>query len=566
MSVLGLMQKRGVVLTLALVLASFSLGGLPDVQGAPYAVSLTVAADKKLGHVNRKLLGNNLQWASGGDSLLIDNKLEFNPTILKEKVKPLGATVLRFPGGVLADTYHWRDGMGTLDQRGENEHAFTGVKETVRMGTQEFMELCEAMAAEPLITVNVVTGTAQEAAEWVRQVNILRLTSRSTGKQLPRVEYWEIGNEPYLKVEGRETLWLETAEYVRRADAIIAAMRTVDPTIKVGIPLRSDTIGGVPALHYPGFNATVLSTLNSTFDFVALHNAYMPIVLDDSQTDTQIFLGAMASTEEVKKDLAATRAQLAKYLPGRSIKIAITEYNALFSLPGRAIDRYLATPTGGLFVVDLLCVLAKQPDILMANFWSISDNWYFGAVKDGGSVRPAYPILREFSDLLRGELLETSTAGGLAMETPQVGLSPAQTALSSFVALATSEENVIRGVLLNRNPSSSAEAQLTISGVSPTGQRLRLSTYSSEAPFPAGDVATSFQLLEREESFSNGQKLVLPPRSVIFFKIFQGPIIKTMGWSLIYPLSSPAAYFILGGAVALEDVVCEGAARPPFLS
>ena len=58
----------------------------------------------------------------------------------------------------------------------------------MRLGTDEFLDLCRRFGSEPLITVNIATGTAEEAAAWVAHTN-----GRSGG---PRVPFWEIETSP----------------------------------------------------------------------------------------------------------------------------------------------------------------------------------------------------------------------------------------------------------------------------------------------------------------------------------------------------------------------------------
>ena len=82
--------------------------------------------------------------------------------------------------------------------------------------------------------------------------------------------------------------------------------------------------------------------------------------------------------------MAATRAQLAHYFPGRRIPLCFTEYNALVSL-GAKEDGLLASLAGALFVADALRMFAQDGDVLFANFWSLADNWYFGAVDRKGN-------------------------------------------------------------------------------------------------------------------------------------------------------------------------------------
>ena len=45
-----------------------------------------------------------------------------------------------------------------------------------------------------MITVNIATGTPEEAVEWLQYIN----RPDKTGYQPPKVKYWEIGNENYF--------------------------------------------------------------------------------------------------------------------------------------------------------------------------------------------------------------------------------------------------------------------------------------------------------------------------------------------------------------------------------
>ena len=58
-------------------------------------------------------------------------------------LKKLNIPVLRWPGGCFADTYHWRDGVGPVEDRKTIVNTnWGGVTEDNRFGTHEFMELC----------------------------------------------------------------------------------------------------------------------------------------------------------------------------------------------------------------------------------------------------------------------------------------------------------------------------------------------------------------------------------------------------------------------------------------
>lgn len=233
--------------------------------------------------VNVGLLGNNVQWVDNGDGL-VSSSGQSQPALVKT-VAEMGPTVLRYPGGSLTDTYRWRDGIGPIANRGANRDLANRLQKVV-FGTDEFLQLASTLNSIPLISVNVTTGDAKEAADWVAYVN----GTGSERKQ--RVQYWEIGNEPYLQEDNRPDLAIAPAEYARRANQTILAMKAVDPTIKVGLPLRSDKIGGVYATPYQGFNDTVLKAVTAPIDFVAVHNAYFPFAYTAaSVTDQDLYSG-----------------------------------------------------------------------------------------------------------------------------------------------------------------------------------------------------------------------------------------------------------------------------------
>ena len=432
-------------------------------NASAFDVHVTVAVDKPGREVNRLILGNNVQWVDRGDELITADGRQFQPQML-ERARILGPTVLRFPGGSMSDLYHWKDGIGEPAQRGLNEHFFSRQMQRVLMGTREFLELCESLGAEPLITVNTATAPPEEAAEWVDYVNRKGLRSSRTGRPLPRVRYWELGNEPYLRDDKQKRLWIAPEAFAARANAFIQAMRRVDPGIEIGVPLRSDRIGGVSATPYPGYNEVVLRNISARFEFVALHSAYLPLAFDKRYQDRDFLLAALAAPQTVAADFDATRRQLQQFKPGRTIKLAVTEYNAFFSHGGMPSDDYIASPAGAMYVADLLRLFTETPDLLLANFWSLSGNWRFGAFAGNGRPRPAYHVLSAFHRVLRGRMLPVSIDAP-GFNSPAVGFVPEQRGQSKVTALATLDNGTTRAILINKDPVSSAAVMLNVAGM-----------------------------------------------------------------------------------------------------
>jgi len=450
--------RRALVGTVVLLVVCTATGSKLKSAPPPYVATVHVRTEAPGVAVNRRVLGNNLHWVDDADGLLEHEETTWEPRLL-ELARQMGPTVLRYPGGSQADTYHWRDGLGPAAARGTNEHFFTGQKQKVMLGTVEFLSLCRELGAEPLVTVNVASGTAAEAAAWVRAVNVTGMTA-ADGTRLGPVHFWEIGNEPYLAPDQQKKLHLSPEEFVTRANAWIRAMKQADPSIEVGIPLRSDRLGVVLATPFQGFASKVLAGVTEPFEFVALHNAYLPFLLDPKQrvSEDDLFRASMASGSVLEADLAATRALLKELQPDRSIRLAITEYNAQYTMGGDK-DNYIVTLTGALVVADLLRVFAGTDDLLMANYWSLCGNGWYGAVSSRGDLRPAFHVLRAANEVLRGRMLPAEVAGP-RFDAPAGGIVPATRDVPALVALATLEDNRLRLLLINRDLARPAEITL----------------------------------------------------------------------------------------------------------
>jgi alpha-N-arabinofuranosidase len=122
-----------------------------------------------------------------------------------EALKKLKIPVLRWPGGCFADTYHWKDGVGPKDKRPSILNVWWGnVKEDNSFGTNEFLNMCEELGAEPYLSVNVGSGTVQDVSDWVKYADHKEGTSPMTdlreknGRTKPwHVKFWGIGNEAW---------------------------------------------------------------------------------------------------------------------------------------------------------------------------------------------------------------------------------------------------------------------------------------------------------------------------------------------------------------------------------
>ncbi|MEO0963739.1 MAG: hypothetical protein AAFY08_01350 [Planctomycetota bacterium] len=243
-----------------------SIAGPPDPE-APVSI---VVHDRVLHPVSPLLFGQFMEDAGDREpgpqsaAALIPGTGTFRPEVL-EQLRRLRATVIRFPGGFMAERHNrgfdyrlWLPGP----VEGWPEPEPTGDRR--RFGLIEFFAACEELDAEPMLVVpcrpafqrapdpkpeRTVEQTAEFAAGLVAFANAtspedvperlrawVRLRHDAGRPEPANVKYWQIGNEwwlfrrPFISDGG----WTEeefNARHVEVVDAVSRAMRAVDPDI-----------------------------------------------------------------------------------------------------------------------------------------------------------------------------------------------------------------------------------------------------------------------------------------------------------------------------------------------
>lgn len=184
-------------------------------------VKLTISATA-LGRISRGLFGANLLWPYDAEGTFDPATHQFYPAFVDE-VRRLGITALRYPGGISSDSFDWLRAIGPEQDRLPNEPYGMQAAERSKIcctldrpvasvvGPSELGELLDETGATGTITVNFVTGTAQEAAELVAymtapdsphpshdraQASYWAALRARFGHRAPfDVPYWEVGNE-----------------------------------------------------------------------------------------------------------------------------------------------------------------------------------------------------------------------------------------------------------------------------------------------------------------------------------------------------------------------------------
>ncbi len=203
--------------------------------------NLFLHTDKSTVKINKEIYGQFAEHLGRciyggiyvGDISSIPNIEGYRKDVV-EALKEIQIPVLRWPGGCFADTYHWKDGIGPKADRPSIVNVFWGdVTEDNSFGTHEFLNLCELIGTEPYVSLNVGSGTVQEAMEWVEYItssNISPMTElrKENGREDPwDVKFFGIGNESWgcggdMLPEYYADLFRRYASYAKGAEYKIA--------------------------------------------------------------------------------------------------------------------------------------------------------------------------------------------------------------------------------------------------------------------------------------------------------------------------------------------------------
>ncbi len=171
-------------------------------------VKITVDPSQSGPEINRHIFGHFAEhlgtgiyggiWV-GPDSDIPNTRGIRNDVV--EALIELKVPNVRWPGGCFADQYHWRDGIGTPQERQSRINvSWGGAPEPNTFGTHEFFDFIDQIGSEAFISANVGSGTVQESADWLEYLTATGSTlaeeRADNGHPEPYdVEFWGIGNE-----------------------------------------------------------------------------------------------------------------------------------------------------------------------------------------------------------------------------------------------------------------------------------------------------------------------------------------------------------------------------------
>lgn len=406
-----------------------------------------------------------------GNRLLDPATGNLRPEVLA-LLAPLRIPVIRFPGGILADHYNWRDGVGDRRKRPARQNPMDGSTHQNNFGTDEFVNLCQALHAQALITANVGSGTLESLLAWQEFF--------SKNRDFP-IRNWELGNEIYLaepkergSIAGNDKRIFHSAdEYAQLFTAWSAALKQKDSQALTGaITGTSNT-----SAENRGWLDTLLaSPAAQNADFVALHNSFAPLILGrydygDDEKRENAYRAMFAEAAAAGDDIRTVQQKFASRRQGKPIRIAITEHFPLFGAGGgqeqilQILDQS-RTLGSALYTASLLHTYMRE-NVWMANYNLILSKW-FGALitdTDAGLVKsPTYHVYDLYRNHFGDKLVPTHTVS--AEYSPRkVGAARIVDRVPYLDCVASQDSSGgLFVAIINRDLRNSRSAQLDVQG------------------------------------------------------------------------------------------------------
>ena len=242
-----------------------------------------------------------------------------------DALKRMNMTVMRYPGGSFASGYHWLDGVGPKERRPVVRDLAWQTLEPNQFGTDEFIKLCKEMGWSPMLTVNLGTGTPEEAGNWVEYCNLPKGTRYAdmrvaNGNKAPyNVKHWCLGNEMY-------NVWqlghIPARDYAIKAQQAAKIMKDVDKTIELVVCGSC----GISMPTYMEWDREVLEYIWDFADYISLHR-----YVGNHNNDTSDFLAVTNSIDKQIEEMdSVCRFVQAKKNSKKRIYLCFDEWNVWY--------------------------------------------------------------------------------------------------------------------------------------------------------------------------------------------------------------------------------------------
>ena len=248
-------------------------------------------------------------------------------------LKEAGLPAVRLPGGNFVSGWQWKDSIGPMEQRKAHLDMawFQYIPNDV--GHDEYLQWAEKAGTEAIYTVNLGTGTLQDAADCVEYTNFEGGTwwsdlRKKNGHAAPYgVKTWCLGNE--MDGPWQIASWEKNPRgYGVLAHETSKAMKWVDPSIETIACVSSS-----PFLsHYPDWDREVLEECYSAVDYISLHHYHSA----PPEMPEALLAGYQAYEDYIRTEIALCDYVKTKLRSKKTMMLALDEYAGMIRPKGEA--------------------------------------------------------------------------------------------------------------------------------------------------------------------------------------------------------------------------------------
>jgi alpha-N-arabinofuranosidase len=427
-----------------------------------YEASFVAPETTDNGRVQIGIKGKGTVWIDSA-SLMPAGTFHGMRADVMEALKSLPVPILRYPGGCFADLYHWKDGIGDRDKRPERWSNVWNEWEPNDFGFDDFMLFAETIHTKPHMTLNYLTGTPEEAAEWVEYANGSADTTmgklRATnGHGAPYgVNLWAVGNEVQELCSDEYIASNKVDLYAPRYEQYRTAVHAKDPSLEVMAggagpgPLKwnhdlLDRVEGIPAL------ASSIYTGNGKMRTDDFDTKYLDL--------EEFYRREVAEPLDFDQQLSDVIDSIGNHMPDHPF-VAITEFQSWWLTEKADEDFRLANALYLGMVYHSLFRHAKQ--VAIAEIESL--------INVQGVIEVSQTSLKLTPEYFAGILYQKHT-GATVLKTVTSGRSvefdPKLPALDAIATLSDDRHTLYLAVV-NRAESTDVEAKISVAGWKPAG-------------------------------------------------------------------------------------------------
>jgi len=504
---------------------------------AAQKIHLSVDVSKPGAKIDRNIFGQFAEHLGHGvyEGIWVgpDSKIPNTRGIRNDVVSALKALKVpdvRWPGGCFADEYHWRKGIGPQRTVTLNPN-WGGVIEPNTFGTHELMDFLDQIGAEAYLSVNVGSGTPQEAAEWLEylttaQPTTLAIERAANGHPAPyKIAFLGIGNESW-DCGGNMTpdYYLSQLKiYSRFVRNFNSAQQDKQQMLKIAVGP-----GGGESRWSEWTDALMKAYQNHTWSWdmngLSMHS-YTVVKWPPSYTSVGFgeteYAQILKSTLEMNDLIAKHSAIMDKYDPQKKVALVVDEWGGWYApLPG-STPGFLAQQNSlrdAILAALNLNIFAQHADrVRMANIAQMINVLQAMILTDKEKMvlTPTYYVYKMYVPFQDTTFVPvTFDAGTYAHD----GIT-----LPRVDAIAAKDKaGKLWLAIINVDPNQPAEMEISLAGISPksaSGETLTASKVDSVNTFDAPNTVVPNSVSAKSQD--GKLTLKLDPKSVTVIAVEQ---------------------------------------------